>query len=212
MLLSVGAQSVSALSLTDAIAQRKEARVQTASVKGVADAAITLPTLPDSIRDRINRKPPAAPSNPPQQPPRSSSSSSSSSSTDSSLSSVRARILELVNQARKDNGLPALQKESHLEQAAQKHAEDMKKRNYFSHNTPEGKTPTDQIRDAGYPLNGRWYTGQNIAEGQRSAEEVMKDWMNSSGHRKNILSKNFREIGVGFYQNVWVQDFGAHNL
>lgn len=88
----------------------------------------------------------------------------------------------------------------------------MKKRGYFDHVTPEGKTPTNQMRNAGYPLTGRWFTGQNIAAGQTSPEQVMNDWMQSPGHRANILKKEFRDLGVGFYQNTWVQDFGAHDL
>ncbi len=101
--------------------------------------------------------------------------------------------------------------ESHLQAAAQTHAKDMKNNDYFEHNTLDGQTPTDQIRSAGYPLTGSWHTGQNIAMGQTTVEQVMNDWMNSPGHRANILSKNYREIGIGFYQNEWVQDFGNHN-
>jgi uncharacterized protein YkwD len=101
--------------------------------------------------------------------------------------------------------------ESHLQTAAQKHAEDMKSRNYFDHVNPDGQTPTERIRAAGYPMDGTWYTGENIAKGQTTAEQVMRDWMNSSGHRANILSKNFKEIGIGFTSNYWVQNFGAHN-
>ncbi len=115
-----------------------------------------------------------------------------------------------MNAERKKQNLSALNVESHLQAAAQEHAEDMANRNYFAHETPEGTTPTQQIKNAGYPLTGKWATGQNIAKGQETAEEVMQDWMNSSGHRANILSSKFKDLGVGFYQNHWVQDFGSH--
>ncbi len=51
------------------------------------------------------------------------------------------------------------------------------------------------------------YAGENIAKGQRTPQEVMKSWMNSSGHRKNIMSANFTKIGVGYYNGEWVQEF-----
>lgn len=131
---------------------------------------------------------------------------------DSSIGSVRQQILDLVNAERKKAGLGSVSQESHLQSAAQKHAEDMSKRNYFEHNTPEGKTPTQQIKDAGYPLTGKWTTGQNIARGQKTAEQVMEDWMNSPGHKKNILNGSFEHLGVGYVSsgNYWVQDFGSH--
>ncbi len=129
---------------------------------------------------------------------------------DGSIGSIRQQILTLVNAERQQAGLSALMRESHLESAAQKHAEDMNRRNYFEHNTPEGKTPTEQIKDSSYPLTGRWTTGQNIARGQKTAEQVMKDWMNSPGHRKNILNSSFQHLGVGYVNSHWVQDFGSH--
>ncbi|MDO8648791.1 MAG: CAP domain-containing protein [Candidatus Peregrinibacteria bacterium] len=138
--------------------------------------------------------------------------SQSSSSVDISLVAIRKRILELVNEERKKAGVVPLSEESHLTQAAQAHAEDMWKRNYFSHINPEGKGSTDRIRAAGYPLTGRWYTGENIAKGQTTAEQVMTSWLQSLGHRSNILNRNFRDIGIGYYDKHWVQDFGAHNL
>lgn len=140
----------------------------------------------------------------------SSSSSSVNSSVSNQLSAIRAEIITLVNQERAKAGRSALKEESHLTTAAQKHAEDMKNQGYFSHTSKDGRSSTDRIRDAGYPLNGSWATGENIAQGQRSAADVMEDWMNSSGHKANILSSNFKEIGVGFYQNTWVQDFASH--
>ena len=74
--------------------------------------------------------------------------------------------------------------------------------------------PTDRIRAAGYPLTGSWGTAENIAYGQQTAQDVMTGWMNSPGHKANILSANFKELGVGHYvkngTHYWVQNFGSH--
>lgn len=97
-----------------------------------------------------------------------------------------------------------------LEGSASGHARDMYRRNYFAHVSLSGKTIKNRIEDAGYTLSGmRTYAiGENIAAGQRSIEQVMKSWIASEGHCKNIMSKNFREIGVAETNFYWVQDFG----
>ncbi|HKE72967.1 MAG TPA: CAP domain-containing protein [Acidimicrobiales bacterium] len=117
-------------------------------------------------------------------------------------------VVLLVNQARAkaSPACPALKVETHLTKAAQSHSDDMAARDYFSHDTPEGVTFDQRIKQAGYPRPG----GENIAEGQRSAQEVMTAWMNSDGHRKNILNCSFTTIGVGVNTGkwIWTQDFG----
>lgn len=97
-----------------------------------------------------------------------------------------------------------------LELSAHGHARDMHRRNYFAHTSLSGKTIKNRIEDAGYVLTGmRTYAiGENIAVGQRSIDEVMRGWIKSEGHCKNIMSKNFKEIGVAEVSNYWVQDFG----
>lgn len=97
-----------------------------------------------------------------------------------------------------------------LERSASGHARDMYRRNYFAHLSRSGKSIKNRIEDAGYTLTGmRTYAiGENIAAGQRSIEEVMRSWIASEGHCKNIMSKNFREIGVAETNFYWVQDFG----
>ena len=88
-------------------------------------------------------------------------------------------------------------------------------KDYFDHVSPNGQTPTERIKAEGYPnvapcgCARQTYYGENIARGQKTPEEVMQDWMNSQGHKDNILSKNFKEIGVAFDRNVWVQNFGG---
>lgn len=124
----------------------------------------------------------------------------------SSLDQLRQRILDLVNSARAQAGLPPLQMNAALQAAAQEHSEDMLQNNYFDHTSRDGLSPMQRMQSAGY--NGTSY-GENIAEGQQSPEKVMNDWMNSPEHRQNILSPNYGEIGIGIAGNVWTQDFGG---
>lgn len=96
-----------------------------------------------------------------------------------------------------------------------KHAQDMKANNYFDHTGLNGSSPTQRIKAAGYPnvspcnCNRRFYYGENIARGQTTPAQVVRDWMNSPGHRANIMSKNFKEIGIGIAGTYWVQNFGG---
>jgi uncharacterized protein YkwD len=127
---------------------------------------------------------------------------------------VRSEVLAAVNAERKKAGAHPLKPNSRLDQAAQRHAQDMLARHYFAHESPEGKTVRERARAAGYDW---WAIGENIAEGQLSVGEVMDTWMHSPGHRRNILDPNYRELGVGLalgrsgdgWQVEWVQVFGA---
>ena len=131
------------------------------------------------------------------------------------LARVRAGMLEQVNAVRRRAGLRTLGRDTVLDQAAQGHAADMLARSYFAHDSPSGTTVRERARAAGYNWGA---IGENIAEGQLSLDEVMETWMNSPGHRKNILSSNFTELGVGLvlgrndktgeYRVIWVQNFG----
>jgi uncharacterized protein YkwD len=116
-------------------------------------------------------------------------------------------VLDLVNQERADAGVPALRYDPALARAAQAHAADMVAQNYFDHTSLDGKDFSDRADAAGYQ---GFATGENIARGQSNAQEVMNSWMTSAGHRKNILSPNSNEIGVGVEQRTWVQVFGSH--
>lgn len=128
---------------------------------------------------------------------------------------VSREMLVQVNAARERAGLKPLRLDSVLAKAAQRHAEDMLKRGYFDHRSPAGTTVRERSTAAGY----RWAAiGENIAYGQTSVDEVVETWLESPGHRKNILSPNFSELGVGLalgkgpdgrYQILWVQNFGA---
>ncbi|MEK9520968.1 CAP domain-containing protein [Streptomyces venezuelae] len=96
-----------------------------------------------------------------------------------------------------------------LTRAAQGHSEDMAARDFFDHTNPDGAGPGERVTAAGYP----WSTyGENIAMGQSSPEQVMESWMNSPGHRANILNCDFKEIGIGIHSQggpYWTQVFGA---
>jgi uncharacterized protein YkwD len=130
------------------------------------------------------------------------------------LEKIRAEMLARVNAVRKKAGAPALRSNTGLDQAAQRHAQDMLARDYFAHESPEGKTVRERARAAGYDWRR---IGENIAEGQFSVDEVMATWMNSPGHRRNILDPAFKELGVGLalgrsgksHQVVWAQAFGT---
>ena len=97
-----------------------------------------------------------------------------------------------------------------LEIAAMGHANDMAARNYFSHTSKDGRSMEDRIVLAGYTFKGfkNFAIGENIAEGQMSIAEVMQGWIKSPGHCKNLMNPQFKEVGVAFDSNYWVQDFG----
>ncbi|MEU9843830.1 CAP domain-containing protein [Actinomadura sp. NPDC048032] len=120
------------------------------------------------------------------------------------------QVVALTNAERAKNGCGALTVDSRLQAAAQGHSADMVARDFFDHTNPSGRSPGDRITAAGY----RWSTyGENIAYGQRTPAAVMSAWMNSSGHRANILNCRFKNIGVGVALKsgtpYWTQNFGA---
>jgi uncharacterized protein YkwD len=116
------------------------------------------------------------------------------------------QVVNLVNAARADAGCGALTADARLAAAAQGHSDDMAAQGYFSHTSLDGRSFADRVRAAGYPNPG----GENIAQGQRSAQAVHDAWMNSQGHRDNILNCGFTTIGVGLHAGswTWTQNFG----
>lgn len=116
------------------------------------------------------------------------------------------QVVALVNAARADAGCGPLQVDERLALAAQRHSDDMAANDYFSHVSLDGRTFVDRVRAAGYPQPG----GENIAQGQRGPAEVHDAWMNSEGHRANILNCSFTAIGVGLHAGswTWTQNFG----
>ncbi|MFF6777101.1 sigma-70 family RNA polymerase sigma factor [Streptomyces sp. NPDC012637] len=124
-------------------------------------------------------------------------------------SSDAAQVIELANAERAKAGCGPLTEHSLLTRAAQGHSDDMAARDFFDHTNPDGADPGDRVTAAGY----RWSTyGENIAKGQRTPADVMEAWMNSPGHRANILNCSFKEIGIGIHTAggpYWTQVFGA---
>ncbi|MBR1771777.1 MAG: hypothetical protein IJ747_07075 [Lachnospiraceae bacterium] len=116
------------------------------------------------------------------------------------------RIVELVNEARAEAGLQPVTLKADVTAVAQLRANEII--TSFSHTRPNGSSCFTALSQAGVSYRG---AGENIAYGQRSPEEVMNGWMNSAGHRANILNANFTTIGVGYVQkngvNYWSQMF-----
>lgn len=118
-------------------------------------------------------------------------------------------VLKIVNQERAKQGLKSLTLSSKLTSIATEKSKDMAVKKYFSHTSPTYGSPFEMLQHFGISYK---FAGENIAAGQRSAEEVMKAWMNSSGHRANILNSNYTELGVGYYKGgsygaYWTQLF-----
>lgn len=118
-------------------------------------------------------------------------------------------VARLVNAERAKAGLPALKINWQLSRVARYKSADMANKGYFSHNSPTYGTPFKMMENFGLRFSS---AGENIAYGQRTPAEVMRDWMNSPGHRNNILSRSYTEIGVGLAKNkngvcYWTQMF-----
>ncbi|QTD96520.1 sigma-70 family RNA polymerase sigma factor [Streptomyces cyanogenus] len=121
-----------------------------------------------------------------------------------------AQVVALVNKERATAGCGPVTEDPQLDKAAQGHSDDMAARGFFDHTNPDGAGPGERITAAGY----RWSTyGENIARGQQTPQAVMDSWMNSPGHRANILNCSFKNIGVGVHDGQggpwWTQAFGA---
>ena len=119
------------------------------------------------------------------------------------------QVIALVNKERTAAGLPALKENKKLSEVAKLKAIDIRDKDYFSHTSPTYGSPFDMMKQYGITYGA---AGENIAKGHRSPEEVMKGWMNSQGHKENILSSNFTEIGIGYVTDssgttFWVQMF-----
>jgi uncharacterized protein YkwD len=138
---------------------------------------------------------------------------------------LNATLCEL-NRERAHHGLRALKLNEKLSAAARGHVHDIAKRNYFSHDTLGGGSFVDRIRKQGY-LKGahKWLVGENLAWGSRGYSRprvIMQMWMNSAGHRANILNASFKEIGIGLAYDApvagggrpactYAADFGARS-
>jgi uncharacterized protein YkwD len=132
---------------------------------------------------------------------------------------VAAEMLARVNEVRRREGLPPYAPSPLLDRISQEHAEDMLARSYVGHRNPEGLGPTERARAAGYAAG----IGENIVEDRFSAEEALAAWLDSPGHRRNVLNPGCREMGLGIavgegydaapggYKVIWVQSVGRCN-
>lgn len=141
---------------------------------------------------------------------------------DAAAAEFEARVLELTNARRSEGGCcgsrgcfgpsRALVSNENLRAAARLHARDMAQNDYFSHESRDGRSMLDRVRNAGF---GGCTVGENIAQGHRDPEAVMAGWMESEGHCANLLAPRYRTLGVGYYdgpdaklRRLWVQNFG----
>jgi len=123
-----------------------------------------------------------------------------------SVSAYEKKVVELVNAERAKSGLPALKLNSKLSDVAREKSSDMQRNGYFDHNSPTYGSPFDMLKHFGISYNT---AGENIAMGYSSPEAVVKGWMESPGHRANIMNTSYTEIGVGHISNgnYWTQLF-----
>lgn len=121
---------------------------------------------------------------------------------------IEQQVVDLVNKHRAENGLNPLKINSSVSRVAQAKSEDMRDKNYFDHTSPTYGSPFEMLKSFGVSYKT---AGENIAKGQKTAEAVVNAWMNSEGHRKNILNANFEEIGIGYATGngttYWTQMF-----
>ena len=125
------------------------------------------------------------------------------------IGSYEQQVVDLVNKERAAAGLSALKINTKLSSVAEKKAEDLRDKNYFSHTSPTYGSPFDMMKQFGITYTA---AGENIAKGQKTPSAVMNGWMNSEGHRANIMNSNYTEIGVGYVTDsngntYWVQMF-----
>lgn len=125
---------------------------------------------------------------------------------DSSVTAFEAEVIRLVNEIRAKNGLKPLSANWELSRVARYKSQDMVDRRYFSHTSPTYGSPYQMMKNFGISFRT---AGENIAYGYNSPKAVVNGWMNSSGHRANILNASYTQIGVGYVPNghYWTQMF-----
>jgi uncharacterized protein YkwD len=158
------------------------------------ESGLPIPVLPSAVpAPPVVPRPPRPPA--PPRPPR------------PLLTGPAAAVVALTNAERAKAGCKPLTVDPRLITSALRHSQDMSRRGYFEHESPEGTDFSDREKAAGFRGRGG---GENIAKGQETATEVMADWMSSPGHRRNILDCSFTSIGVGYVADgrYWTQNFG----
>ncbi|MET9678583.1 CAP domain-containing protein [Streptomyces sp. NPDC006482] len=205
---SASAGSASAGSASVAAGQRREA------VAAPPAPATKAGSQPESV-SAPDAKPESVPAPAPAHVPEKQTERRTGETTDTDAAAGKGsefvqEVVALANAERRKAGCGPLRSEGHLRTAAQGHADDMAERDYYEHDSPEGRDAGDRITGAGYT----WSTwGENIHRGPKTPARAMEDWMDSPGHRENILNCSFKDIGVGVTLTAngpwWVQNFGA---
>lgn len=126
--------------------------------------------------------------------------------TQDDIKAYEQEVIRLVNAERTKQGLKELKYDWELARVARYKSEDMRDNKYFSHTSPVYGSPFEMIKNFGITYKA---AAENIAKGQTTPEQVVKSWMNSSGHRANILSTKYTHIGVGYAKDghIWTQQF-----
>lgn len=120
--------------------------------------------------------------------------------TDGPASAELSELVDLVNRYRRSKGLGTLAWDERVARVAKAHSNDMVRRGFFSHKSPDGRTPFDRLHAVGIQYHA---AAENIAEGQETAEEVFRSWMNSPGHRKNLENASYTHQGIGLHRHHW---------
>lgn len=125
---------------------------------------------------------------------------------DTTVTAFENEVIRLVNKIRQENGLKSLSANWELSRVARYKSQDMVDNRYFAHNSPVYGTPFQMIKSFGISYRT---AGENIAYGYKTPQAVVDGWMNSSGHRANILNSSYTQIGVGYVANghYWTQMF-----
>lgn len=134
-----------------------------------------------------------------------------------SVAIVKDRILALVNAERAKAGVAPLHLDTLLANSAQRYAQEMLSKNFFGHVSPNGETLRDRMLQSGYynpdyqecNCIQQFMVGENLARGQRTADEVVQDWMKSTTHREVLLNPTFNATGIGVAAGIWVEHFGG---
>ena len=134
------------------------------------------------------------------------------------IAAIKDRIVQLVNEQRLKKNLSPLHPDMYLMTSAQKYSDAMMAQGFFGHISPSGETLQNRMENSGYynpaleklcACVRRYVVGENIARGQKTAEEVMDAWMKSPSHRDAIMNPSFTEIGIGVSAGIWVEHFGG---
>jgi uncharacterized YkwD family protein len=170
----------------------------------VANQAAEKPVLTQTTTEK-----PVATQTPAKKPTTTQQESPSNTTVSSSVSSYEQKVVELVNVERQKAGLSILTLDSAISNIARMKSKDMATNNYFAHQSPTYGSAGDMLTEYGIKWSA-W--GENIASGQKTPQEVVTAWMNSPGHKANIMSTNFTKLGVGYALNLngtpyWTQMF-----